>query len=83
MHRTYARVPAHFFRIILNTENDSETLALVPGQENANLIAHILNENYGLRKGESITVLPTVLRSVNPDGSTHKEASTHVDIAIT
>ena len=76
MHHTYARVPAHFFRISLHTENDNMTLALVPDQEHANLIARFLKENYGLRQGESILVAPTVIRPVEgPD-------VTHVELAI-
>ena len=75
MHRTYARVPADFFRISLRTEMDSMTLALVPDKEHAHLIAHLLTENYGLRKGESIVVFPTVIRSVKQNESTHVEIS--------
>lgn len=70
MHRTYARVPAHFFRVSLHSGMDNMTLALVPDQEHAHLIAHLLTENYGLRKGESILVSPTVIRPVPSDEST-------------
>lgn len=64
MHRIYARVPAHFFRISLHTEMDNMTLALVPDQEHAHLIAQLLTENYGLRESEKIVVVPTVIRPV-------------------
>lgn len=70
MHRPYARIPAHFFRICLHTEMDSMTLALVPDQEHAHLIARLLTENYGLRENERIVVLPTVVRPVKSDEST-------------
>lgn len=73
MHRTFARIPAHFFRISLHTETDNMTLALVPNEEHANLIAHILTGNYVLRKGERIQVSPTTVRPV---------ASTDVEIGI-
>lgn len=76
MHRTYARIPATFFRISLHTEKDNMTMALVPDQEHAQLIAHLLSENYGLRKGERILVAPTVIRPVD------SQESTHVDVAI-
>jgi hypothetical protein len=62
MHRTYIRIPAHFYRISLHTAVDSMTLALVPDENHANLIAGLLNEHYGVRKGESIMVTPTVIR---------------------
>lgn len=62
MHRTYIRIPAHFYRISLHTAVDSMTLALVPDENHANLIAGLLNERYGVRKGESIMVTPTVIR---------------------
>lgn len=73
MHRTYARIPAHFFRVSLHTEVDNMTLALVPDQDNAHLIARLLTENYGLRKGENIAVFPTVIRPVKSDESTDIE----------
>ncbi len=75
MHRTYARVPAHFYRISLHTDTDNMTMALVPDQDHANLIAHLLNENYGLRAGERIMVSPTVIRPVDGHES-------HVELAI-
>ncbi|MBK9161161.1 MAG: hypothetical protein IPM27_06310 [Nitrosomonadales bacterium] len=62
MHRTYVRLPAHFYRVSLHTDTDSMTIALVPDEEHANMIAHLLQEHYGLRKGESIRVTPTVVR---------------------
>lgn len=67
MHRTYIRIPAHFFRVSLHTETDNMTLALVPDQNHANLIAHLLNEHYGIRKGETITVAPTVIRHADDE----------------
>ncbi|OIQ89418.1 hypothetical protein GALL_286820 [mine drainage metagenome] len=67
MHRTYLRLPAHFFRISLHTEVDNVTLALVPDQNHANLIAQLLNEHYGIRKGETITVTPTVIRHADDE----------------
>ncbi len=62
MHRTYIRIPAHFYRVSLQTTVDSMTLALVPDENHANLIARLLNEHYGVRKGETIMVTPTVIR---------------------
>ncbi|MEW5904304.1 MAG: hypothetical protein AB1722_08190 [Pseudomonadota bacterium] len=62
MHRTFIRVPARFHRVILHTEADSMTMALVPDENHANLIAHLLREHYGLRNGEKIVVVPTVIR---------------------
>ena len=75
MHRTYARVPADFFRISLHTGIDQMTLALVPDQEHAHLIAHLLTVNYGLRKGENIVVHPTIIRPVNSKEPTGVEMS--------
>ncbi|HEU0187035.1 MAG TPA: hypothetical protein VFR06_03985 [Gallionellaceae bacterium] len=66
MHRVYARLPAHFYRISLHTEEDNMTMALVPDQDHAHLIAKLLTENYKLRDGERIIVAPTVVR---PAGS--------------
>jgi hypothetical protein len=37
-------------------------MALVPDENNATLIAHLLTEHYGLRKDEHITVTTTVIR---------------------
>ncbi|MDD2699780.1 MAG: hypothetical protein PHH36_00950 [Sideroxydans sp.] len=62
MHRTYIRTPAHFYRVSLHTATDNMTLALVPDENNATLIAHLLNEHYGVRKDEHITVSTTVIR---------------------
>lgn len=69
MHRTYIRLPVHFFRISLHTESDSMTLALVPDQNHANLIARLLNEHYGVRKGETITVTPTTIRHADDEAA--------------
>ena len=69
MHRTYIRLPAHFFRVSLHTEVDNMTLALVPDQNHANLIARLLNEHYGVRKGETITVTPTVIRHADDEAA--------------
>ena len=77
MHRTYARIPASFYRISLHTDTDNMTMALVPDQEHANLIARILIENYGLRQGERIVVAPTVIRPI--DG----EQISHIEVALT
>ncbi len=77
MQRTYARIPAQFYRISLHSEMDNMTMALVPDQNHASLIAQLLIENYGLRKGETITVTQTVVR---PVGET---AVSHVEVAIT
>lgn len=75
MHRTYVRIPAHFFRVTLhNAAMDNMTLALVPDEENANLIAHLLTEHYGLRKDERIVVTPTVIR--------HSDNETTTDIVM-
>ncbi len=76
MNRTYARIPAQFYRISLHTEIDNMTIALVPEQNHADLIARLLIEHYGLRKGETISVSPTVVRPV--DGT---EAS-HIELAV-
>ncbi len=62
MHRTYARIPAHFYRISLHSEVDDMTMALVPNQDHAHLIAKLLTENYKLRQGERIIVAPTIVR---------------------
>jgi len=67
MHRTYIRIPAHFFRVSLHTETDNMTMALVPEQSHANLIAQLLKEHYGLRKGETILITPTVIRHANEE----------------
>lgn len=80
MHRTYARIPANFYRISLNTETDNMTMALVPDQNHANLIAQLLNENYGLRKGERILVTPTVIRPASAPESARDV--THFEVAI-
>jgi hypothetical protein len=69
MHRTYVRIPAHFYRISLHNAADSMTVALVPDENNANLIAHLLTEHYGLRKGERIEVTSTVIRHSDDDTS--------------
>lgn len=74
MHRTYIRIPAHFFRVTLHKGEDSMTLALVPDEDNANLIAHLLTERYGLRKDERIVVTRSVLR--------HSEDETTGDMVI-
>ena len=63
MQRIYARIPAHFYRVSLHTETDDMTMALVPNQEHATLIARLLTENYHLREGERIVVSPTVMRA--------------------
>jgi hypothetical protein len=73
MRHTYARIPAHFFRISLHTEKDNMTLALVPDQNHASLIAELLNKNYGLRKGERILVAPAVIRPIDGPDVTHVE----------
>lgn len=62
MHRIYARIPAHFYRISLHCEEDSMTMALVPDQDHAHLIAKLLSAHYGLRLGERIIVAPTMIR---------------------
>lgn len=80
MHRTYARIPANFYRISLHTETDNMTMALVPDQNHANLIAQLLNESYGLRAGERILVTPTVIRPVDGLGAAHDQ--THFEVAI-
>ncbi|HLP97270.1 MAG TPA: hypothetical protein VK149_02375 [Sideroxyarcus sp.] len=77
MHRTYIRIPANFFRVSLHTESDSMTLALVPDQVNANLIAQLLNAHYGIRKGETITVTPTVIRHADDETADAAKASQH------
>ncbi|MDH2916541.1 MAG: hypothetical protein PXX77_06640 [Gallionella sp.] len=76
MHRTYIRIPAHFFRISLHTESDNMTLALVPDQVNANLIARLLKKHYGVRKGESILVTPTVIRHDDEEEGDDEDEST-------
>lgn len=62
MHQLFARIPAHFYRVSLLTEDDLMTMALVPDQEHAHLIAKLLTENYGLRPGERIVVSPSLVR---------------------
>lgn len=73
MNRTFARVPNHFYRISLCSDHDSMTMALVPDQEHANLIASLLTEHYGLRRGERIIVTPTVVRSVDAGESVQSD----------
>jgi hypothetical protein len=65
MHQLFARIPAHFYRVSLLSEDDLMTMALVPDQEHAHLIAKLLTENYHLRPGERIIVAPSMVR---PDG---------------
>lgn len=77
MHHVFARIPAHFYRISLQTEKDNMTLALVPEQEHANLIAKLLTEHYGLRKGEHIVVAPSVIRPADATEVTHVEVALH------
>lgn len=62
MHHIFARIPAHFYRISLLSEDDLMTIALVPDQEHAHMIAKLLTENYGLRQGEKIVVSPSMVR---------------------
>lgn len=71
MHRTYIRIPAHFYRVTLHNPTDSITMALVPDENNATLIAHLLTEHYGLRKGEHITVTTTVIRHEDERSTGH------------
>lgn len=75
MNRTYARIPAQFYRISLHTEIDNMTIALVPEQSHADLIARLLIENYGLREGETITVSPTMVRPVDGPEVSHVEVA--------
>ncbi len=67
MHHIFTRIPTHFYRISLLSKDDAMTLALVPDQEHAHLIASLLTENYKLRQGEKIIV---ALSPVRPDGRT-------------
>lgn len=69
MHRTYIRLPANFYRVSLHTEIDNMTMALVPDQNHAHLIAHLLIEHYGIRKGETIVVTPTVIRHADDEAA--------------
>jgi hypothetical protein len=62
MGRTFKRLQTQFYRISLRTEKDSQTLALVPDLDHAQLIERLLRENYGLRPGEQIVLSPTTLR---------------------
>jgi hypothetical protein len=62
MHHLYTRIPANFYRIILHSEVDDITMALVPDQAYANLIANLLAKNFKLRAGEKIVVTPTQMR---------------------
>ncbi|GAB5605008.1 hypothetical protein [Sideroxyarcus sp. TK5] len=71
MHRTYIRIPAHFYRVSLHNATDTVTMALVPDENNANLIAHLLTEHYGLRKDEHITVSTTVIRHEDERSTGH------------
>lgn len=74
MHRTYLRIPAHFYRVSLHTESDNMTMALVPDQANANLIVRLLNAHYGVRKGETILVTPTVIRHADDESADMDDA---------
>ena len=62
MNRTFKRLQVQFYRISLHTETDCQTIALVPDLDHAQLIEHLLRENYGLRPGEKIFLAPTMLR---------------------
>lgn len=77
MHRTYIRIPAHFYRVSLHTAVDSMTMALVPDENHANLIAHLLNEHYGVRKGETIMVTATVVRHENEHATGNADFSSN------
>lgn len=70
MHHVFARIPAHFYRISLVSEEDLMTIALIPDQEHAHLIAKLLTENYGLRQGEKIVVSPSMVRPTDLPTST-------------
>jgi hypothetical protein len=65
MQQLFARIPALFYRVSLQSEDDLMTMALVPNLEHAHLIAKLLTENYNLRTGERISVTPSMVR---PDG---------------
>jgi len=67
MGRTFKRLQTQFYRISLRTEKDSQTLALVPDLDHAQLIERLLRENYGLRPGEKIVLTPTTLRPAKPN----------------
>ncbi|MBI5005590.1 MAG: hypothetical protein HZB95_00545 [Nitrosomonadales bacterium] len=73
MNHPFARIPAHFYRVSLHSENDNMTMALVPDQNHAQLIAKLLTEHYGLRKDERIVVSTTVIRPSAGAESTHIE----------
>ncbi|MDD5471846.1 MAG: hypothetical protein PHP05_08030 [Sideroxydans sp.] len=77
MHRTFIRIPATFFRVTLHNTVEDMTMALVPDESNANLIAHLLTEHYGLRKDERITVTPTVIRHSDNDVTSDMVISHH------
>ncbi|MDO8988521.1 MAG: hypothetical protein Q7U91_02695 [Sideroxyarcus sp.] len=80
MYRTYLRVPSNFYRVCLHTASDNMTLALVPDQDNANLIAQLLSAHYGVRKGETIVVTPTVIRHTD-DKAANKDMATQQTLA--
>ena len=77
MHHVFARIPAHFYRISLISDKDNMTLALVPEQEHANLIAKLLEAHYGLRKGERIVVTPSIIRPADAPEVSHVEVALH------
>lgn len=73
MNHPFARIPAHFYRVSLHSGTDNMTMALVPDQNHAHLIAKLLTEHYGLRKDERIIVSTTVIRPSTDAESTHIE----------
>lgn len=60
--RQYHRIQKQFYRICLESERDSQTLALVPDAENAYMIVQLLKDSQRLREGQRIVSFPSVLR---------------------
>jgi hypothetical protein len=72
--RQYHRIQKQFYRICLESDRDSQTLALVPDAENAFMILQLLKDSQRLREGQRIVSFPSVLRP-EPEQETEKNDS--------
>lgn len=71
--RQYHRIQKQFYRICLTSEQDSQTLALVPDAENAFMIVQLLKEALRLREGQRIVSFPSVLRPETASAATKND----------
>ncbi len=60
--RQHYRLQKTFYRICLVSEHDSETLALVPGSDNAHMILQLLQSAMHLREGQRLISFESELR---------------------